>query len=219
MGTAPAFIAAPKLCRYGPPMAVILIGGSSNVGKTTAARSVAATLGADCVSIDDCIPVGLRASNRFHDDAIWDSDPDVLLGALRAHTAALASTVRELVEHARVSDATVVIEGEGIEPRLTTGWDEFDIRAVFVVETSVERLRATLAARDSPGARRYRELPDAAQHVIASMNAGYGEFIRAEAEATQHAWVSSQPWSTLAARVLAASELRRMDRSPDSMDA
>ena len=95
-------------------MAVILIGGSSNVGKTTAARSVAATLGADCVSIDDCIddciPVGLRASNRFHDDAIWDSDPAVLLGALRAHTAALAPTIRELVEYDETCDLQELAE-------------------------------------------------------------------------------------------------------------
>ena len=198
-------------------MAVILIGGSSNVGKTTAARSVAATLGADCVSIDDCIPVAVAAASPFRDTAIWDSEPDDLLAALRAHTAALAPTVRELVERASGSDDNVVIEGEGIEPQLTTGWDEFDIRAVFVVEASAQRIRATLAARDSPGGGRYRELPDAAQHAIASMNAGYGEWVRAEADAMRQPWVLSQPWSTLAARMLAATELRRMDRGPGSM--
>ena len=184
-------------------MAVLLIGGSSNVGKTTAARSVAAALGVDCVSLDDCVPPRVRASSPFHDDAIWDSDPGVLLDALRAHTAALAPTVRELVDRERVR-GDAVVEGEGIEPRLVTGWTHFDVRAVFVVETSVQRLRATLTARDSPGGRRYCELPEAAQHAIASMNCGYGQWIRAEAGGLAEAWVSSQPWSTLVARILAA---------------
>ncbi len=218
MGTAPAFIVPPKLRRYGRMMSVILIGGSSNVGKTTAARSVAAALGATYISIDDWIPPGISGSSPFHDDRIWSSDPDELVTALRAHTGALAPTVRERVEHARARRETVVIEGEGIEPRFATRLGGDDVHAVFVVEGSVERIRATLQQRDSPGGRHYCELPSAAQHAIARMNVDYGRWIRAEAEALQLAWVSSQPWSTLVTRILAVTQCQAIDHGPGSMD-
>lgn len=198
-------------------MGTVLIGGSSNVGKTTAARSVAAALGAPCISIDDWIPPSVAGSSAFDDDRIWNSDPDELVAALRAQTGALAPTVRELVERARARGRTVVIEGEGVEPRVATRLGGDDVHAVFVVESSAQRIRATLQQRDSPGGRHYCELPDVARHAIARMNVDYGRWIRAEAEALHLAWVPSQPWSTLITRILAVTQFPATDRGPGSM--
>ncbi len=81
------------------------------------------------------------------------------------------------------------------------------VRAVFVVEESVDQLRATLAVRDSPGGCRYRRLPDVSQRAVATMNADYARWIRVDAEANRQPWIASQPWSTLAARVIDAAGL------------
>ena len=137
-------------------MVVVLIGGSSNVGKTTAARDVARRLGAAHVSIDDHIPPELAASSPFRDEMIWNSEREDLLAALRAQTAQTAQTA---------------------------------------------------AARDSAGGVRYRGLPEDAQRAVAIMNADYAQWIRAEAESNRQPWISSQPWSTLAARVIDAAGL------------
>lgn len=181
------------------------------MGKTTVARAIAADLHAACVGIDDHIPRDVATASPFHDDAVWNSEPPALLAALRTHTALLAPIVTDLIADAR--SRHVVIEGEGIEPRLAAPMASDDLRAVFVIEDSVDRLRATLHARDSPGGHRYRELPDAAQRAIATMNADYGRWICAEAEAARLPPVSAQPWSTLAARVATAISGRSGGRS------
>ncbi len=67
-------------------MVVVLIGGSSNVGKTTAAREVGERLGEELVSIDDRIPAELVASSMFRDETMWNSERGDLLAAPRVQT-------------------------------------------------------------------------------------------------------------------------------------
>ena len=188
-------------------MVVVLIGASSNVGKTTAARDVARRLGAADVSIDDHIPAELATSSPFRDEMIWNLEREDLLAALRAQTAQLWPVVSRLVDEVMASDRAVIIEGQGIEPRIGADRTNSVVRSVFVVEESVDQLRATLAARDSAGGVRYRGLPEDAQRAVAIMNADYAQWIRAEAESNRQPWISSQPWSTLAARVIDAAGL------------
>jgi hypothetical protein len=177
---------------------VIAIGGGASTGKTTLAAALAARLGmTDVAHVDDLGPA-LEAEQGPNFIAttpgVWRRPPEWLCDQLVQWTAGL----HPHIEHAAGAlGHGGIIEGEGIDPRLTRAW-----RVVYVIETDAARLHDTFATR--PGGHRFRALAPAEQRGVVAMNRRYGLWLRDTAEAAGQPWIPSHPWSTAVDRALAA---------------
>lgn len=191
---------------------ILAIGGSASVGKTTLAATLAARLDVhEIVHVDDLVPAVERDEGPSFLAAagVWRRPPDWLRDQLVAWTERLHPhidrAIRPLV-HA-------IVEGEGIDHRLACRWPPDEVRVVYVIETDADALHRTFASRAS--ADRYLALSDSERHAVVEMNRRYGLWLRAAAETNGQPWVPSQPWSTLADRVLAAVGLAVNRRAGD----
>ena len=191
--------------RPGVPARVYLLGGSSSVGKTTAATALAERLGAVHLQLDSIA----RASTdprvrRFAGgvDDLWRLPAAHVCDLLIRKGDALAATLHRLIGQCLASDSVTLVEGEGIHPSLAPHHPGDLVRFGFVVEPEEAVLFQTLAGR-SP---RFRALPHGHQHTVAATNWLYGCWLRQQAEAFGQPWVTSRPWPTLPDRLLQAWE-------------
>ena len=121
---------------------MILIGGSSHVGKSQLAKSVATTLGWALVSTD---------SLARHPGRPWKTPPELVSEDVAAHYLDLSvdELIEDVLNHYRVnvwpkvetiidsrmsnaSDIGVVIEGSALWPRFASGLDFNNIAAVWL---------------------------------------------------------------------------------------
>lgn len=191
--------------RRGVPARVYLLGGSSSVGKTTAAAVIAERLGAVHLQLDSIA----RASSdprvrRFAAgvDDLWRLPAAHVCDLLVRKGDALAASLHRLIGQCLAGDSVTVVEGEGIHPSLAPHHPGDLVRFGFVVEPDEAVLFQTLAGR-SP---RFRALPQAHQHTVAATNWLYGCWIRQQAEAFGQPWITSRPCPTLPDRLLQAWE-------------
>jgi hypothetical protein len=184
---------------------VYLLGGSSSVGKTTAATALAERLGAVHLQLDSIA----RASTdprvrRFAGgvDDLWRLPAAHVCELLVRKGDALAGSLHRLIGQCLAGDSVTLVEGEGIHPSLAPHHPGDLVRFGFVVEPEEAVLFQTLAGR-SP---RFRALPHGHQHTVAATNWLYGCWLRQQAEAFGQPWVTSRPWPTLPDRLLQAWE-------------
>jgi hypothetical protein len=191
--------------RRGVPARVYLLGGSSSVGKTTAAAVIAERLGADHLQLDSIA----RASSdprvrRFGvgADDLWRLPAAQVCDLLVHKGEALTATLHGLIGQCLAGDEVTLLEGEGIHPSLAPHHPGDLVRFGFVLEPEEAVLFQTLAGR-SP---RFRALPHGHQHTVAATNWLYGCWLRQQAEVFGQPWVASRPWATLPDRLLQAWE-------------
>ena len=189
---------------------ILLVGGSSNVGKTTVGQDLARA-GYEHVEIDQLRRLKPSlfpdVDEAFSAPRVSRTRPDTLFAALTEATQAMAPAITEIVERRLADPSPAIIEGEGIEPRLMLRLPRDPrLRPVFVVETDEERLHSTLVNRQSPGAARYRSLTPNEQRTVLTINRMYGEWLQAQAADADLPSVPVHPWESLASRVLAAAE-------------
>ena len=185
---------------------VIAIGGSASVGKTTLATDVSRALGLGrVVHVDD-----LRGAS-FIDSMpdVWQAPAARLLDSLIAETERTHGVIAAEIDALVTASSSGLIEGEGVEPRLLHRWPRTHVRSAYVIEDDADRLRETFARRPSA---RFLSLSRDEQAAVVEMNRGYGAWLRQEADSRNQAWVPSQPWDTLAERVMTALELPTRDR-------
>jgi hypothetical protein len=154
------------------PARVYLLGGSSSVGKTTAATVIAERLSAAHLQLDSIA----RASadphvRRFAGgvDDLWRLPAAHVCDLLIRKGDALAATLlHTLIGQCLASDSVTLVEGEGIHPSLAPHHPGDLVRFGFVLEPEEAVLFQTLAGR-SP---RFRALPQAQQHTVAATTTG-----------------------------------------------
>jgi 2-phosphoglycerate kinase len=186
-----------------PSDCLILIGGGSSLGKTTAAAEIARLYGMQHLQIDAVRAEEPDPAVNFVGSSpeVWDLRPEILRDRLMQMGALLRPHILRLVSTQLASGVPSVIEGEGIEPSLVESLSHQTVRLVFVAEVSEKRLAETLANRPSAGAVRFRQLNAARRRHVCRMNRLYGEWIAAEALSHGLPCLSSQPWSDLAERI------------------
>lgn len=112
-----------------PPWSVLLIGGASGCGKTTAAERIGRRFGRPWLQVDDLrlaaqfgVPLApaARADLRFFLDtpAVWQRSPTTLRDRLIAIGAALIPAIEVVVEHHVATAKPLIIEGDGLLPGL-----------------------------------------------------------------------------------------------------
>jgi hypothetical protein len=179
---------------------IVAVGGSASVGKSTAAVEVADMLHLDdVVHVDDLsLKVQAAGSAHFLDelDRPWLEPAETLTSRLVEWTSRLHPAIAVAVQS--LGDGGVV-EGEGVDPRVA--WP-VHVCPVYVIEPSREVLAETFARRSS--AARFPALSAGEQRTVVEMNWRYGAWLRWQAEEARQPWVPSQPFDTLAPRIVEA---------------
>ncbi len=182
-------------------MSVFIVGGPSNVGKTTAASAIAQQMGCTVLAVDDLARRSTAPALAFErDPATWTRPPPELVRLLINKGETLWPEVRTATSETLASRGTLVIEGEGPAPAAMATFRADDVRSAFIVELDGEILDRTLTSRSAA----YRALPPAQRANVVAMNVGYGGWLVEECEREGQTWLPSQPWSTLRERLAEA---------------
>jgi 2-phosphoglycerate kinase len=197
------------------PWKVLLIGGSSGVGKTVVARQIGRQLGMPWLQADD-LRLALTYSSTpeqqptLHALAAAAIDPAAPAEAVfmrLIETGRIVSHALEIVVANHIATAApLVIEGDGILPAMAAqrrfaDRDALDqVRAAFVFESDEAALFETALARG----RGFDALTAPAQQKAVRRSWLYGRWLREEALRSGLPVIDARPWPTLAARLLAA---------------
>ena len=203
-----------------PPWSVLLLGGSSGVGKSTVAPEVARRTGAMLTQADDVrlalqavtTPATHPALHFFLQDpgvakaGIWTRPPEALCRGLVGVAGEVSRALEDVVAHHVAIRRPLILEGDGLLPALATRRERWGlpqaghVRAVFVHEASEAALLAAMAGRG----RGYDDKPGDEQRAQARMNWLYGNWLAGEARRLGLPVVAARPWPSLADRLLAA---------------
>jgi 2-phosphoglycerate kinase len=195
---------------------VLLIGGSSGVGKTTVAEQIGLHIGISWFQVDDLrlafqrshvtFPEGTPALYFFTGTPnIWSRSPELLRDGLIAVGQVLSPALEVIIENHVDTFAPIVIEGDGILPSLfarpsvRTRAIDGSVRSVFLIEPDEEVLLANIMARDR-GVTGYSEAEQSTQAQAAWL---YGQWLAQEARRFCLPVVEARPRSTLVERIMA----------------
>ena len=202
---------------------VLLIGGSSGVGKTVTAQACARRLGAACLLADDIRIALLTATTPAQQPALhvfqtytaehWLDPPGIQRDWIRLAQAMLAPLSAIVAHHLMVQAAgRLIIEGDALLPQLAapsayagvTGLTAEalarQVRCVFLVEPDEERLLANLRARGQG----FQSQNLDTQRAFARASRLYGQWLANEAAALGLAVLSAGEGANLVDQILEA---------------
>jgi 2-phosphoglycerate kinase len=193
-----------------PAWKVLLIGGSSGVGKTVLARQLAHQLSLSVLLLDD-VRIAMQAGTSAETNpdlhvflqysaGQWSIAESIVADWIRvgrAMTAPLAAIIRH---HIVVPDVgRVIIEGDGILPTMLPGNFETDeVRSLFIVEQDREQLLKNMFARR----RGFEEWGKAEQQGFVQASWLYGQWLAQEANRLDLPVIAARPHDNILERVL-----------------
>jgi len=205
-----------------PGWRVLLLGGSSGVGKTRLAKALARRLDLSVLLVDDIrmsiqqvtTPAEQPGIHYFlAHPTIWQKPPEAICDGFIAVGSALARPLAvNIANHVFVESAgPVIIEGDGILPALAARRDfsnmhftpapvTNEVRAVFLVEPDEEAVIQNMRMRG----RGLDHLSHKEQEAFARANWLYGQWLRRQAGRYELPIVEPRPRETLIERVLQA---------------
>ena len=176
------------VCDPQPNLKVILIGGSSHVGKSTVSESLAETLGWSHLSTDRL---------AAHPGRPWRPAPEKVLDRVAEHYLRLSvdELIEDVLRHYRVivwpkveaiiashstdtSTTGIVLEGSALWPEFATGLDFNKVAAVWLTASDeVFRQRIYVGSRYSSKSTRERKMIDKFLARTLAYNAGMVEAV------------------------------------------
>ena len=206
-----------------PPWSVLLVGGSSATGKTTATRALAHHYGVSVLQTDDIrmalqqmtTPEQHPALHYFiSEPPVWDQPPEQLRDGQIGVANALVPALAMIMAHHIAGTSPVIIEGDDIAPRLAgqrhfpelkywtdLAFDRPAVRAVFLVEADEPAVLHNMRSR---GRVEYQATDSYQAEARTSWL--YGQWLQQEAERYGLPVVPVRPWATLADRIIAIVE-------------
>ena len=194
---------------------MLLIGGTTAVGKSTSGYRVAQKLGIACLSADS-VWVALLAFTSADAHPVlhqWpraeetDLDPQHLARVHIQEAEALTPALDAFVRWEMKEGNRLVFQGAWITPDLAASLCESgDVRAVFIDECDETEILRWMVERSGVAA------PTRRQIVMAKTAALYGEWIREGATSLGQPMVAARPRETLVERIVAAAE--RTEKRP-----
>lgn len=200
------------------PWDLLLIGGASGIGKSTAARQIARNYGVPWLQVDDVRlafqasqvqfpdPEDTRKLYAFEDPIVWQLPAELLRDAFIGVGEALSPALAKVITNHLATAEPMVLEGDGLLPSLLTRaeiqiWDPGGrVRAVFVAPPTEESILANILERG-------RGVPGRSEEQLrlnARANWLYGTWLVAEARRFALPVVDSEPLATLSDRILSA---------------
>jgi len=205
-----------------PDWRVLLIGGSSGVGKTLVARELAGHFGVSLILADDVrlalqevtTPAQNPDLHTFitEGSTAFDS-PAAVQDGLAAVAAAMVPALKVIMAHHVVVEGagSIIIEGDSILPELAVARDfgelthfqgfkpTREVRGVFLFEPDESIVLRNMRARG----RGFQDAPPTVQAALVSGSWQYGQWLRSEAERQGVPVILSRPYETLAERIRA----------------
>ena len=182
-------------------MPVLVVGGPSNVGKTTAASTIGQALMCSLFHVDDLARASSDPALAFERyENTWSKPPHVLCLLLIRKGEALWPELQSRIAASSAPDRTTIFEGEGPSPAALSGLRSLYVRPAFIVERDAARLHETLWSRSA----KYRALPEGHRKNVVGMNVQYAEWLIHECEGAAMPYLPSQPWNTLSQRLARA---------------
>jgi 2-phosphoglycerate kinase len=202
---------------------VLLIGGSSAVGKTAVAQALARRFGVSALLVDDIrlaiqqvtTPAQIPDLHLFvSDEEEAQLSPEQIRDGLIAVGRALIPALKIVIAHHVVvaGAGPVIIEGDGILPELAAQhrfaelkhfWGlqtEREVRSVFLFEQDEQAILQSMVTRG----RGFQDLAPEQQRAMARSSWLYGQWLRQEAETHGLPLLPARPWDTLLDRVITA---------------
>jgi 2-phosphoglycerate kinase len=195
-----------------PTWTVLLLGGGSGTGKTGAAELVAARFGVPWLQVDDfrltlqrvTTPEDRAALHYFlGDEDVWTRPEDELVEGLKEMAREVSAALEIVVAHHASEGLPVVIEGDGLLPRMAAGTHFAGheaggaVRAIYLVEPSEDALVEAFLARGSRGA----PVSEPTLRTQARVAWRYGQWLQEEALTLGLPVVASRPYERLLARL------------------
>ena len=189
-----------------------MIGGSAAVGKTTAARAVAARY---CVSVlpVDAFWLALKAATNSgsHPELHYFDPSDEGMFGLTAEylcerhiksAEAISQAMDPVIEYYLWERWPVIVEGAWITPAAARRWTRQSeaVRALFIHEPDMDEVLAAMIARSGKRNPTPRKKGKGLSEVLWL----FGNWVREQALAERLPVVDTRPRTTLADRVLAA---------------
>lgn len=179
---------------------LILLGGSSCVGKTTVAKALCTKFDLKHQQLNDLPSVS--SDPELHlitgEPTQWDLPVEELVNMIARRENALAVHLRLSIQAWQKSASRVLFEWEGVSPEFASDMGTQDgISAAFIIETDRNRMHKTLSERSKS----FCILSEQRKQKIVHMNCLYGERLREEAIRYSCPWVTSQPWDSLCDRL------------------
>jgi 2-phosphoglycerate kinase len=196
---------------------VLLIGGASGLGKSTAARVVARETNATLCEVDD-IRMALQTITTAAEqpalhffikapgvarEKIWALPPQQLCEGLIGVGQIVSRALEVVVSHHVACDKRVVIEGDGLLPAFAARWQSANlevgnrVKAVFL--TMTENYFSSRVSRE-PSPLMTERLAQA------RLNWLFSQWLSQESERFGLTCLPDQPWESLPGRILAAAE-------------
>ena len=184
---------------------VLLVGGPSGTGKSTACGGLMRQYGVGACDIDD-IETAVRAMTTPEQQPIlhhwsthaqsreWTAEEilDLTLAAAHALSPAVEAVVRSHLDNG----PPVIMEGDYLLPALAGRFSSPQVRAVFVYEPDEAQLVANF---------RGREPHESPQFMRARVSWLFGQWLAAEAPKHGVAAIPARPWDTLSERLHSSS--------------
>jgi 2-phosphoglycerate kinase len=194
------------------PWKVLLIGGSSGVGKTVVARELSRRLSVSLLLLDDVRlaiqqVTGHETEPDLHvfldyQDEQWRNAESICADWVRVGNAMLKPLQAIIHHHLIVPDVgPLIIEGDGILPVITGQYIEPKaVSTVFIVEQDEEQLLRNLRSRG----RGFNDWHEPQQKGLAHASWLYGQWLAREAKQLDLPVIDAQPQQTLLERLLAS---------------
>ncbi len=191
---------------------VLLIGGSSGVGKTVVARELSKRLSISLLLLDDVrLAIQQVTSHETNPDLQvflnyqeeqWRNAESICADWVRVGNAMVKPLEAIIHHHLIVPDVgPLIIEGDGILPVITGQFIEPKaVSTVFIVEQNEEQLLSNLRSRG----RGFNEWNSPEQKGFAHASWLYGQWLAREAKQYDLPVINAQPQQTLLERVLAS---------------
>ncbi|HEU5378403.1 MAG TPA: isopentenyl transferase family protein [Ktedonobacteraceae bacterium] len=205
-----------------PGWRVLLIGGSSGVGKTSVARAIARRLGLSVLLADDVRMAIQQVTTPGEQPGIhyflahptiWQKPPEALCEGFITVCGAMERPLSVCIAHHVFVEGAgpVIIEGDGILPALAARRDfpnlhfgpgpvGCEVRSVFLVESDEEIIAQNMHLRG----RGFGDVSLKEQQTVVRASWLYGQWLRRQADHYNLPVIESRPWDTLIERVLQA---------------
>ena len=202
-----------------PAWKVLLIGGSSGTGKTTAATAIAKQLGTECAQLDDfrlvleqITAAAQQPALHFLEDPInapivEQLSPEMLCEKLVDVALVMSKAIEIVIAHHVATERPLILEGDGLLPHLATQQHFVNldvpprmVRFVLLYEPDESAVLANLKSRK----RGLAQQPEAFQQRRARTAWLYGQWLHTEALRHNIPSIVPTPWQNLPARILAA---------------
>ena len=193
-----------------PDWKVLLIGGSSGVGKTFVARELARHLSLSLLLLDDIrLALQQSTSNQTHPELHvflkyhpeqWRDSQAIFADWITVGNAMTKPLQAIIRHHCIVPDVgPIILEGDGILPNVSSPFpDPNDVCAVFIVEQDESQLLENLKSRG----RGFNDWDTSQQQGFAHASWIYGQWLAREADKLRLPVIKARPQQTLLERLL-----------------